>query len=99
GGTVTLTAPGLPEVGNTVTVRPGAAHGRSVGDTVVITGAGNAGYNGTFAVASVPSARSFTYTNPTAGLPTVGGGTVTYSSPFQVRIGGNHSAPILAPRP
>jgi hypothetical protein len=94
GGTITLNAPGLTEVGNTVTVRTSAAHGRSVGDTVVITGAGNAGYNGTFAVASVPSARSFTYTNPTAGLPAAGGGTVTYSSPFQVRIGGNDSAVV-----
>ncbi len=94
GGTITLNAPGLAEVGNTVTVRTAAAHNRSVGDVVVITGAGDAGYNGTFTVASVPSARSFTFTNPTAGLPTTGGGTVTYSSPFQVRIGGNDSAVI-----
>jgi hypothetical protein len=69
-------------------------HNRSVGDVVVITGAGDAGYNGTFTVASVPNARSFTFTNPTAGLPTTGGGTVTYSSPFQVHIGGNDSAVI-----
>jgi hypothetical protein len=94
GGTITLAVPGLTESGNTVTVHTAAAHGRSVGDIVVITGAGNAGYNGTFTVASVPSPRSFTYTNPTAGLPSAGGGTVTYSSPFQVRIGGNDSAVI-----
>jgi hypothetical protein len=94
GGTITLAVPGLTESGNTVTVHTSAAHGRSVGDIVVITGAGNAGYNGTFTVASVPSARSFTYTNPTAGLPSAGGGTVTYSAPFQVQIGGNNSAVI-----
>jgi hypothetical protein len=94
GGTITLAAPGLTESGNTVTVRTAAAHGRSVGDIVVITGAGNAGYNGTFAVTGVPSARSFTYTDPTAGLPSSGGGTATYSSPFQVQIDGNSSAVI-----
>src|SRR5262249_15615518 len=50
--------------------------------------------NGTFTVASVPSARSFTYTDPTAGLASSGGGSATYSSPFQVQIGGNNSAVI-----
>ena len=94
GGTITLAVPGLTESGNTVTVHTVAAHGRSVGDIVVITGAGVSGYNGTFAVASVPSPRSFTYTNPTAGLANSGAGTATYSAPFQVRIGGNDSAVI-----
>ena len=94
GGTITLAAPGLTEVGNTVTVRTAAANNRQVGDVVVVTGAGNAGYNGTWTVASVISPRAFTYANPTAGLPSSGGGTVTYSSPFQVRIGGNDSAVI-----
>jgi hypothetical protein len=91
GGTITLAAPGLTESGNTVTVRTAAAHGRSVGDTVVITGAGVGGYNGTFTVQSVPTPRSFTVTNPTAGLANSGGGTSTYSSPFQLRIDGNDS--------
>jgi hypothetical protein len=94
GGTITLAVPGLRESGNTVTVSTAAAHGRSVGDIVVITGAGNAGYNGTFTITSVPTPRTFTYTDPTAGLPSSGGGTSTYSSPFQVQIGGNNSAVI-----
>jgi hypothetical protein len=94
GGTITLNAPGLSESGNTVTVRTSAAHNRSVGDIVVVAGAGVAGYNGTWVIDSVPSARSFTYTNPTAGLANSGGGSATYSSPFQVRIGGNDSAVI-----
>jgi hypothetical protein len=94
GGTITLAAPGLSEVGNTVTVRTVAAHNRSVGDIVVVAGAGVAGYNGTYTITSVPSARSFTYTNPTAGLANSGGGSTTYSSPFQVRIGGNDSAVV-----
>jgi hypothetical protein len=94
GGTITLAVPGLTESGNTVTVHTSAAHGRSVGDIVAVAGAGVAGYNGTFTVTSVPSARSFTYTDPTAGLASSGGGSATYSAPFQVRIGGNDSAVI-----
>jgi hypothetical protein len=94
GGTVTLAAPGLSESGNTVLVRTAAAHNRSVGDVVTISGAGVAGYNGTFTVDSVPTPRSFTYTNPTAGLATSGGGTVTFFSPFQVRIGGKDSGVV-----
>jgi hypothetical protein len=94
GGTITLNAPGLTESGNTVTVRTSAAHNRSVGDIVVTSGAGVAGYNGTWTIDSVPSARSFTYTNPTAGLANSGAGSAVYSSPFQVRIGGNDSAVI-----
>jgi hypothetical protein len=94
GGTVALAAPGLTESGNTVTVRTSAVHNRSVGDIVTIANAGVAGYNGTFAITAVPSSRSFQYTNPTAGLANSGGGTATYFSPFQVRIGGSDSAAI-----
>jgi hypothetical protein len=94
GGTITLNAPGLSSSGTTVTVRTAAAHGRSVGDTVVIAGAGVGGYNGTFAVQSVPTPRSFTVTNPAAPLANSGGGSATYSSPFQLRINGNDSSVI-----
>ena len=74
---------GLDEVGNTVTVATGATgatHTLQPGDVVTIAGAGNAGYNGTFTVNTVPSSRSFTYTNPTAGLPRSGGGTITLNA-------------------
>ena len=64
-----------------------------VGDVVVIAGVGVAGYNGTFTVTAVPSSRTFEYTTA-AGLATSGGGTATFSSPFQVRIGANDSALI-----
>jgi hypothetical protein len=94
GGTITLAVPGLTESGTTVTVHTAAAHGRAVGDIVVVSGAGVSGYNGTFAISSVPDARSFTYTAATSGLANSGGGTATYSAPFQVRIGGNDSAVI-----
>ncbi len=38
-----------------------AAHGFVVGNSVVIAGATPSGYNGTFTIATVPSANSFTY--------------------------------------
>ena len=55
--------------------------------SVTIAGAGNAGYNGTFTVNTVPSSRSFTYTNPTAGLPRSGGGTITLNAPGATESG------------
>lgn len=94
GGTVTLTIPGATESGNTVTISTSTAHGRSVGDIVVIAGVTAGGYNGTFTITAVPTTRTFQYTNGTAGLANSGAGTSTYSSPFQVRIGGNDSAVI-----
>jgi hypothetical protein len=94
GGTVTLAAPGATETGATVTIRTAAAHNRSVGDIVTIAGVGVGGYNGTFTITAVPSPRSFQYTAGVSGLAPSGGGTATYNSPFQVRIGGNDSAVI-----
>ena len=38
-----------------------AAHGLSVGNTIVINGAGQAAYNGTFTVLTVPTTTTFTY--------------------------------------
>lgn len=92
GGTVTLAAPGATQVGNTVTIRTAAAHGRSVGDVVTLTGAG--AYNGTWTITAVPTPRSFEFIHTSSGLAPAGGGTVTYFSPFQIRIGGNDSVLI-----
>ena len=61
---------------------------------VTIAGVGVAGYNGTFTITAVPTARSFQYSAASAGLANSGGGTMTFFSPFQVRIGGNDSALI-----
>jgi hypothetical protein len=94
GGTVTLAAPGATESGTTVTIRTAAAHNRSVGDVVVIAGVGVAGYNGTVTITAVPTPRTFQYTAVAAGLANSGGGSATFFSPFQVRIGGNDSAVI-----
>ena len=81
---------GAQEVGNTVTISTGAAgpaHTLQVGDTVTIAGVAAAGYNGTFTVTSVPTTRAFTYTNPIAGLPISGGGTVTLALPGATESG------------
>lgn len=47
----------------TLTINTTAAHGLSVSDTVVISGASLAGYNGTFTVATVPDSDTITITD------------------------------------
>lgn len=94
GGTVTLAVPGATESGTTVTISTAAAHNRSVGEIVTISGVGVAGYNGTVTITSVPTPRTFQYTAALPGLANSGGGTATLFSPFQVRIGVNDSAVI-----
>ena len=49
---------------------------------------GVAGYNGTFTITAMPTPRTFQYTRDRSGLANSGGGTATFFSPFQVRIGG-----------
>ena len=71
---------GASEVGNTVTITTSSAHNLAVGYTVVITGVGVTGYNGTWTVDSIVSSTKFTYTNPTSGLAASGGGTVACSA-------------------
>ncbi len=68
---------GATESGNTATITTTAAHTLVAGESVTISGVAEAGYNGTFTVLAVPTATTFTYTNPTAGLGASGGGTVT----------------------
>ena len=75
GGTATGNS-GASEDGNTVTITTRAAHGLQVGQSVTIDGVLVGGYNGTFTVASVPTAFSFTYNNPTGALAASGGGQV-----------------------
>jgi Zinc carboxypeptidase len=74
------TTPGASESGNTVTIATTSSHNLVVGATVTIAGVAVAGYNGTFTVDSVPASNRFTYTNPTSGLASSGGGTVSYST-------------------
>jgi len=59
----------------TVTIQTSAAHGMSTGQLVTIAGVGVTGYNGTFAIASVPDSTHFTYSAASGGLAASGGGT------------------------
>jgi hypothetical protein len=78
---------GAQEVGNTVTIATGIAHTAQVGDVITISGVGVAGYNGTWTVTAVPTSRSLEYTNPTAGLATSGGGTITFAETGASEVG------------
>ena len=66
---------GAVESGNTVTITTTAGHGFSVGQTVVISGVGVNGYNGTFTILSVPTGTTFTYNDSTGNLAHSGSGT------------------------
>jgi hypothetical protein len=59
----------------TATIQTSAAHGFVVGQLVTTSGIGVSGYNGTFAVTSVPDSTHFTFTAATGGLAASGGGT------------------------
>src|SRR5262249_42605274 len=71
---------GATESGNPVTITSTLAHNFTVGQTVTISGVGVTQYNGTFTIASVPTANTFTYFNPTSGLAGSGGGTATVNN-------------------
>jgi hypothetical protein len=88
---------GAEENGNIVTIATGSAHTLQVGDTVTIAGVGVAGYNGTWTVTAVPTTRSFQYTNPTTGLATSGGGTVTLAVPGATESSNTVTIPTAAP--
>src|SRR5208337_4921218 len=73
--TIVASPNGATQNGYLVTITTSAAHGLSTGQSVTVAGVGVAGYNGTFAVVSVPSATQFTYIAGAAGLASSGGGT------------------------
>jgi autotransporter-associated beta strand protein len=78
--TIASTPNGAAEAGSTVTITTTAPHGFTVGQMVQIAGVAVAGYNGTFAITSVPSPTTFTYTDTQTGLASSGGGTATLSA-------------------
>jgi len=61
----------------TATIQTATAHGFVVGQLVTTAGVGVPGYNGTFAVTSVPDSTHFTFTAATGGLAASGGGTAS----------------------
>jgi hypothetical protein len=64
----TVAVSSMTRSGSTVTVTTGAAHGFSTGLPVKIAGADQNDYNGTFAIATVPTTTTFTFA--VAGSPT-----------------------------
>src|SRR5439155_7305567 len=78
---VAIAAGGATEAGNTVTITTTAGHAFSAGQAVVISGVGVAGYNGTFTIASVPTATTLTYTDAAVtNAPASGGGAANVPS-------------------
>lgn len=73
GGTVS----GITRSSTTATVTTAAAHNFQVGDKVVMSGATQTEYNGTFTITTVPTATTFTYevsgspATPATGSPAV----------------------------
>ena len=59
----------------TATIQTTSAHGFVVGQLITTTGIGVTNYNGTFPVTAVPDSTHFTFTAPTGGLASSGGGT------------------------
>jgi hypothetical protein len=92
---IAATPTGATEVGNTVTITTTTAHPFAVGESVQVSNVSQAGYNGTFVITSVPTATSFTYTDPISGLIASGGGSVygVYSAGISVAYGGNGLSP------
>lgn len=70
-----FTISGITRSSAVATVTTAAAHGLTTGDLVTLSGATQAEYNGTFAVASTPTATTFTYAvsgspdTPATGTP------------------------------
>jgi hypothetical protein len=65
-----LTGGGIDRIdgnGTEATIRTKDEHSLSVGDKVIVSGILPSGFNGTFTVTAVPTAKSFTYANTTIG--------------------------------
>ncbi len=81
GGQVTtiVSGNGAVRAANVVTITTTSAHGLSASQVVTISGVSDTSFNGTFAIATVPSSTTFTYAQ-TAADATSGGGSVTTSA-------------------
>jgi hypothetical protein len=73
---------------NVTTITTSASHGLAIGDIVEVSGVGGSSYNGTFEVASVPTATTFTYANTAANE----GSTADTGGTVYVCMGGRVSA-------
>ncbi len=66
--TAAITIANTALTSNVATITTAANHGLSVGQLVVVVGATNTAFNGTFAVASVPTTTTFTYAKTNANV-------------------------------
>jgi len=73
---LTITAAGANRTNGVSTITTSTVHGCLAGQTVAIAGVTDATFNGTFAIVSVPSATTFTYTQAAADSAS-GNGTAT----------------------
>lgn len=74
---------GATESGTTVTITTTAPHNFQLGQTITIAGVGVAGYNGAFALLSIPSSTTFTYASSLSGLASSGAGSA-FNMPHEV---------------
>ena len=78
--TIAASPNGATQAGFVATFTTTGAHGFAVGNSVVVSGVGVTGYNGTWQVASVPSSTTFTAYLLTSGLAASGAGSVGLST-------------------
>jgi len=71
---IAATPTGAVRANNVATITTTSAHGYQIGQTVLIVNVADATFNGTFLIASVPSATTFTYANPGANSASGDGG-------------------------
>jgi hypothetical protein len=73
---------------NVATVTTAIAHGYAVGETIVIAGATNTTYNGTYTITSVPTSNSLRFARTNANIGSAGSaGTVSISVPQGIDSG------------
>ncbi|MBI3183407.1 MAG: PQQ-dependent sugar dehydrogenase [Myxococcales bacterium] len=75
--TRTITGSGAVRTSNVATFTTSASHGFRRGEKITVSGAGDASFNGSFFVTSVPSATSFTVAQTAPDATSGGGSAVT----------------------
>ena len=92
GISTTISITNVALTSNVVTITTSAAHGLGTGQTVTVAATTNTDVNGTYAIASVPSTTTFTYSlthaNISSGADT---GTVTFTNNYRAIIAGREA--------
>ena len=79
-----LQGPVLTSVGTTVTVTTKIAHNLTISTSVIVTGADQVAYNGTFIITSAPTPTTFTYSTQSNQVPTASPATSTVPNMLHV---------------